>query len=120
MTDSEAESSSSDSSSNHDSMSVSDQEGDSREDEMPSADHGVTNKVTHQPEVDMDSTASNSLSSDEQAAAAAESLIPSHNVASAVIVPSDQNQASASIFTRVPTVDLDDAAAVSIKTFLLF
>ena len=88
---------------------------------MPSADHGVTNKVTHQPEVDMDSTASNSLSSDEQAAAAAESLIPSHDVASAVIVSiSDQNQASASIFTRVPTVDLDDAAAVSIKTFLLF
>jgi len=118
MTDSEAESSSSDSSSNHDLMSVSDQEGDSREDEMPSADHGVTNKVTHQPEVDMDSTASNSLSSDEQAAA--ESSILSHDVASAVVVSSDQNQASASICTRVPTVDLDDAAAVNIKTFSLF
>ena len=118
MTDSEGESSSSDSSSHHDLMSVSDPEGDSREDEMPSA--GIaSNKVT-QPEADMDSRSSNSLSSDEQAVA--ESSIPSHDVNAAIVTcRAEQNQAAAvssSLITRLPTVDLDDAAAViSVEIF---
>jgi hypothetical protein len=119
MTDSEGESSSSDSSSHHELMSVSDPEGDSREDEMPSADGIASNKVT-QPEAEMDSTSSNSLSSDEQAVA--ESSIPSHDVNAAIVSCSaDQNQAAAgssSLMTRLPTVDLDDAAAViSVEIF---
>lgn len=110
MTDSEGESSSS-SSSHHDLMSVSEPENDSRdEDDMPSVEQ-IVNEREGPPE-DVGSTASNSLSSDEQAA---EAEISSHDDA---VVSSRPPLVTTSILTETqqPTMDLDDAVAVSIPS----